>query len=254
VKKSFIIGFVDRKWSIMFFLPLLLWQLPTNAEILNNRQTSPKTAQTNTSDRKIDFSGTGRPGQQTAGENRGSCPSANNSLTALIPVSNVGQTVEAHPSFWVYIPYSNKQIQKAEFVLQTASREDVWRSPVTIEARSGYVNLKLPNTISPLKIGNWYRWYLKVSCSSNTLASPKFVQGWISRIPMDSNLHSALANNPQQDYSIYAEHGIWYDAIDRLLKSYQQDPDNPIFQQDWHNLLEAKGVNLKLSPLELSNK
>ena len=254
VKKNFIFDFIGRKWSILALLALLLLQLPINAQVLTNRQTSPKTTQTNTRERKIDFSGTGRPGQQTAGENRGGCPSSNNSLTALIPVSHVGKTVAAHPSFWVYIPYSNKQIHKAEFVLQTASREDVWRSPVTIEARSSYVNLELPKTISPLKIGNWYRWYLKVSCSSNTLASPKFVQGWISRIPMNSNLHSALATNPQQDYYSYAEYDVWYDAIDLLLKSYQQDPDNPIFRQDWHNLLEAKGVNLKLPPLGLSNK
>jgi hypothetical protein len=254
VKKSFIFNFIRQKWSIITVVALLLVQLPINAEVFTKSQASPKTPQSNTKERKIDFSGTGRPGKQTAGENRGGCPSADNHLTALIPISNLGKTVKAHPSFWVYIPYNKKQIQKAEFVLQTAAREDVWRSPVNLEDRSSYLNLELPKTIPPLKIGNWYRWYLKVFCNSTTLASPKFVQGWISRIAIESGLNSALVNNPQQDYSIYVEHGIWYDAIDLLLKSYQQDPNNPMIRQDWQNLLEAKGVNLKLPALDLNDR
>jgi hypothetical protein len=244
--------FIGQKLLIITIFGLLATQLPINAQILpttNNTkhpQEQKKTTPSSTQDRQIDFTGTGRPGQQTAGENRGNCPNVNNSLTALIPLSNAGMTVATHPNFWVYIPYNNKQVKNAEFVLQTEAREDIWRSSVSIGERPGYLNVALPKTIDPLKIGNWYRWYVKVYCTSSTVDVPKFVQGWISRVPMKSDLHLALQANSPQKYSIYAEHGIWYDAIDRLLRSYQQEPQNSVVRKDWSELLAAKGVNLNL--------
>ncbi|MEM7590250.1 MAG: DUF928 domain-containing protein [Cyanobacteria bacterium P01_A01_bin.83] len=194
----------------------------------------------------LDFSGTGRPGQQTAGESRGSCANASN-FQALLPVSRTGKTVLKHPRFWVYFPEALTQKSQVEFVVQNEAREDVWRSRLQLDREPGYKSFTLPNTAAPLEIGQWYRWYVKIYCDSQ-VASAQYVQGWVSRIPLNSQLHLELIDNPQGHHLIYGNHRIWYDAVDQLLSNYQSNPLNLSLEQDWQNLIGAIGVDLQGLP------
>ncbi|MFM2311173.1 MAG: hypothetical protein RLZZ04_449 [Cyanobacteriota bacterium] len=208
----------------------------------------------------LDFSATGRPGQQTAGESRGSCDNAMEPIRAMIPESNSGKTVMAHPRFWVYFPQLGKETKEAkdiEFVIQDEARKDVWRSrspsTSTLTSSANYQSFVLPATEAPLQIGQWYRWYVKVYCHDQ-VASVQYVQGWIKRIPLTAELHLELQkNSPKTGYLAYGNHQIWYDAIDQLLSSYQNNPKSLTLEQDWQNLIRAKGVKLEqLPPLEVT--
>ncbi|MEM9506361.1 MAG: DUF928 domain-containing protein [Cyanobacteria bacterium P01_E01_bin.35] len=194
----------------------------------------------------LDFSGTGRPGQQTAGESRGNCANASG-FEALVPVSKSGKTVLGHPSFWVYFPEALPQKSEVEFVIQNEAREDIWRSRTQLETAPGYKNFTVPETASPLEMGQWYRWYVKVYCDSQ-IASAQYVQGWVNRIPIDSQLHVALLDNPQGSHLVYANHRIWYDAVDQLLSTFQKNLPNLTLEQDWQNLIGANGVDLEGLP------
>ncbi|MGK7895213.1 MAG: DUF928 domain-containing protein, partial [Xenococcus sp. (in: cyanobacteria)] len=56
-----------------------------------------------TEEEPLDFSDTGRSGQQTAGETRsGQCGDVSIPLTALVPSSNSGKTIATHPQLWFY--------------------------------------------------------------------------------------------------------------------------------------------------------
>lgn len=198
----------------------------------------------------LDFSGTGRPGQQTAGENRGYCPDTDTSLTAIVPMSNAGQTVADYPSFWFYLPYNSQSIKKVEFVLQNEARESIVRSPVAIPQQPGYVNVSLPLTAPPLTVGEWYRWYIKVYCDRNSESTPLFVQGWVNRVALNSNLYLKLQAKPQQAHFTYGSHDIWYDAVHKLLSLYQSQPHNPSLNRDLRQLTKAKGVDLQLPDLD----
>jgi hypothetical protein len=212
----------------------------------NQKGSSTKT-QTNDNEETLDFSSTGRPGQQTAGESRGNCSDVTDSLRAIVPVSNSGKTTTGYPSFWFYVPYTFGQVSKVEFVVQNEAREDILRSPVKIKETPGYTSFSLPKTESPLKVGEWYRWYVKVYCDSQ-LASSRFVQGWVNRVPVDSNLYLELQNPTRQSYLIYGSHGIWYDAVNQLLSLYTLEPSSMTLEQDWKNFTRAKGVNLQELP------
>jgi hypothetical protein len=212
----------------------------------NQKDTSAKT-QTNDQEETLDFSSTGRPGQQTAGESRGNCSNVTDSLKAIVPVSHSGKTTTGYPSFWFYVPYTSQQVSQVEFVLQNEAREDILRSPVKIKETPGYTSFSLPKTESPLKTGKSYRWYVKVYCDSQ-LASSRFVQGWVNRIPVDSNLYLELQNDTRKSYVIYGSHGIWYDAVNELLSLYTLEPSSMTLEQDWKNLTRAKGVNLPELP------
>lgn len=204
----------------------------------------------------LDFSDTGRPGQQTAGESRGNCDRFAAPLEALIPASHSGKTVSAHPSFWVYFPYNAAQIERVEFVLQNEAREDIWRSshlPSQPKLNSqsnqvlGYQRFTLPSNAPALAVGRWYRWYIKVYCPTQT-ASAQYVQGWVKRVPVTSQLYLTLQEN-QADRKTYASYGIWYDALDSLLSTYQNQPSNLTLEQEWRNLIEARGVELPTLPI-----
>lgn len=216
---------------------------PSSSE-RKNTQTARRDNSDNSAD--LDFSGTGRPGQQTAGESRGSCANAAKPLEAVIPVSHSGKTVSSHPSFWVYLPDSSQHINQIEFVLQNEAREDIWRSP-KLNAKSGYKSFALPENEPALEIGQWYRWYVKVYCDSQ-VASTQYVQGWIERIPLTSKLYLELQQNLSKLHLTYGNHHIWYDAIDRLLKLYQSNPQSLALEQDWQAFIKAKGVQLQQLP------
>ena len=206
-------------------------------------QTEENDRQTNKDKKPLDFSDTGRPGQQTAGESRGDCDNTNRSLKALIPVSHSGKTVSSHPSFWVYFQDENQHISHAEFILQNEAREDIWRSQSKSNLKTGYNSFSIPETEPPLEVGQWYRWYVKVYCKSQT-ASIQHIQGWINRVPLTSRLYLELQQKELFSHRIYGDYGIWYDAIDRLLNLSQSQPGNRALERDWQNLTEAKGVEL----------
>ena len=200
------------------------------------------------SEEPLDFSGTGRPGQQTAGESRGSCVDAvREPIGALLPVSHAGKTVASHPSFWLYFPESATGFSHIEFVIQNEAREDIWRSRFAPNFAAGYQKFSLPTSEPPLKTGQWYRWYAKIYCEDGR-ASAQYVQGWVERSPLTSQLHVELQDNAKGAHRVYGQHGIWYDAIDRLLSAYKNNPQSLSLASDWRNLVEAKGVELHCLP------
>lgn len=236
-----------RSISIAIITCLIFPHLSFAAEASENKNSSFTTNGKNTkfkggseSSRTPDFSSTGRPGQQTAGESRNGCGAAN-SLQAVIPRSNSGKTLSGHPRFWVYLPTISKNIDRWEFVLQNEAREDVWRSPLKNPTRSGYQNIALPSTQPHLEIGQWYRWYVKAYCKSQ-VASSYYVQGWVSRIPLTSNLYLDLKQNKHQPYEVYRQHGLWYDAINHLLGLEQTNTNRLAIEQNWQEIIEAGGL------------
>lgn len=224
---------------------LAIQSLGKSSTIPNNLFLTKNKTSNNQQD-SLDFSGTGRPGQQTAGESRGNCANTSG-FEALLPISKSGKTVQGHPSFWVYFPEAFPRQSQVEFVIQNEAREDIWRSRSSLDNQPGYKSFTLPATANPLEIGQWYRWYVKVYCNSQ-LASTQYVQGWVNRVAVSSQLHLELIDNPQCSHRIYGNHRIWYDAINRLLSIYRKDPPNLNLEQDWQNLVGAKGVNLDQLP------
>ncbi len=198
-------------------------------------------------EKPLDFSDTGRPGQHTAGDSRGNCSNLDGQVKAVVPTSHTGKTISSHPSFWVYFPYSSQRISYVEFVVQNEEREDIWRSQLRIDQDIGYKSFSLPKTAKPLETGQWYRWYVKVYCQSRT-ASAQYVQSWVKRIPLTSKLYLELQEKSEPSHKTYGSHGIWYDAVDRLLQEYQRRPSSLTLEQDWQNLIKAKGVELQALP------
>jgi len=205
----------------------------------------------NQNDDNVDFQSDGRSGNRSGGGSRSKCPPMDFPLTALVPESNWGKTLEAHPTLWFYVPYSPEQAPVGEFVLQDEAGNDVYRLPFELSQTPGLVRLSVPDTQESLKRGNWYRWYFTLYCDRDKSASPVFAQGWIQRIPLTPTLERQLnAAKPRED-QVYVANRIWFDALTHLA-NLRLANSNQVTDADWRKLLQGKGVNLELPSQELN--
>lgn len=237
--------------------PLLQEEVKNSKLSLKNKnQSNSQSNNSSETEEALDFSDTGRSGQQTAGETRsGQCGNVAIPLTALVPSSNSGKTIATHPQLWFYVPYATKDINKIEFVIQDAERNDISRQTWQPQNTPGYLSAGLPKTESALETDKLYRWYFKVYCHDNDNSAPLFVQGWIERIGVSEDSLHAVTPEPAP-HMIYAEQNLWFDAIDSLLtllNSHAIAPNNTEIIVDWEKLIEACGVDLELPELETTH-
>jgi hypothetical protein len=188
-----------------------------------------------------DFSGKGRPGTQTSGGSRNDCPFISPPLTALIPLSHWGKTVFEHPTLWFYVPYTPQQTPIGEFVLQDEKRNDIQRFSFSLAETPGFLSLTIP---VKLELGKNYQWYFHIYCDSQKVSTPFSVHGWIERTQINPQLISQLKTATLEEYWLYQNEEIWYDAVNSLANLRRRDLHNIPLQDNWVNLLKAQGVDL----------
>ena len=182
---------------------------------------------------------------------RGDCPHEPNSLplTSLVGSNNLTTTISGYPSFWVYIPYSSKQFRTTEFALQDED-QDLYRDLIEIPANvPGIIEIKLPSTISPLKIGQQYRWYLEIDCStaaSEKKRSSDTLTGTVKRIEISSELNRELkmATATLEKLKIFAKYGIWHETLTQLAQLRRAEPQSLSYKELWNRLLSQPDVGL----------
>ncbi len=193
-------------------------------------------------------------GRRAGMGSRGNCPAVVSPLTALVPSQVVGGlTTSERPTFWFYIPYTQELANSdLQFSLQDLSGNDVYRNALTLPAKPSVMGITLPPTVTPLQVGQTYRWYLKVRCNQQQAESvPIYVEGNIQRVNLDSSVMQQLetANN-QQKIAIYDQKGIWFDSLNVLAQQRLVDPSNASLAADWQSLLHSVQLdNVAAAPL-----
>jgi len=190
--------------------------------------------------------GAPEPPRTPPGGDRNPCPGIPKSLTALVPVTKkndgselrLGKTIQAHPTFWFYVPYESKSIKSAKFSLRDREGVTLYETPLNMTGIPGIISASLPSTEPSLEIGKYYQYYLfiYVDCTPNSGLEPENVQGWVRREKLSTTLESQLAGaTPQQQAELYAKNKFWYDALRVLaeLKNTNQMND------DWAKLLRS---------------
>jgi Domain of Unknown Function (DUF928) len=198
-----------------------------------------------------DGSGRGRPGRRGGTGSRGDCPPVEVSLTALMPDSNYGSSVEAHPTLWFYVPYKSGEVASGEFSLQDEQNNDVYRTNFTLPETPGIVGFNLAGA-APLEVNKKYQWYVKLYCSGQRSSAPVFVRGWVERVALKPELERQLqtASTARERIAVYAQNGIWYSALSELAKLRLDEPQNATLNNDWAGLLrDVKLGNLVEKPI-----
>jgi hypothetical protein len=211
------------------------------------------------------------PGNRGGGAGRGG-RACNKPLIALVPeyqqtlaqgeaITKVwGTTLAEQPTFWFNVPYTRSAIASLEFVLQdnVSPATELYRSAIVPPDAPGIVSIRLPATLPPLEVGKLYQWFFRVrlQCgSSNSATQPQnqkeTVYGWVQRVSPDAAFASQLKQaTPQQRAALYAQKGIWFDALTTLGELRLSNLQDPRLTADWNGLLQSVGLErLTTKPL-----
>ncbi|MBW4671452.1 MAG: DUF928 domain-containing protein [Cyanomargarita calcarea GSE-NOS-MK-12-04C] len=191
-------------------------------------------------------------GRVRGGARRGLCQKeVKPELTALVPstqssptITNVwALTATERPTFWVYYPYSKANSYTTEFELQDdSSKTPIYKTAIAPPEKPGVIGVYLPSRVPPLTVGKRYRWYFTVDCAPQQ-SSPIYVEGAIQRVNLSQAVTQQLKTaQPRQRVAIYAENGIWHEALTTLAELRQKNPQDAALQADWENLLQAIGL------------
>ncbi|HBB36143.1 MAG TPA: hypothetical protein DDZ80_05895 [Cyanobacteria bacterium UBA8803] len=184
-----------------------------------------------------------RIGQKKSPEQ--TCQSGEKPLTALMPANNLGLTVAAYPQFLFYVPRTSAT--EAEFVLTDENGNEVYITQFRITGEPGVISLSLPSlaNFAPLEIGKDYRWYFSVTCNRPNSQGNLYLaaEGVVRRIEVSRTLAPQLEKaTPRDRVILYAEDGIWYDAVTTLAELHRANPDDPRLTSDWITLLDSVGL------------
>ena len=186
------------------------------------------------------------PGNRESGATRSTtCIASNDNLVALIPESNYGLTQEGYPTFYFYLPPTDAPLVKF-VVYNETTNELFYEGQFRIKGDSGILGVTLPDNgfQKPLEVDQSYVWYLSVVCNPDAIdqsANP-VVEATITRV---DPLAEAAQSGPEDLPRVYAEAGIWYDALS--ASAHLRDLDN---SAAWNTLLTAVDLEgLMLMPL-----
>jgi Domain of Unknown Function (DUF928) len=205
------------------------------------------------------------PGNRGGGGGRG-CGLTSQPITALIPTQKQmlkgdpetetlqvwGTTVSERPTFWFHVPDERSTIKSVEFVLQDNTDQDLYRSEIVPPETPGIVSIRLPETVTALKPGVLYHWFLNITfdCPSDSSVTRQ-INGWVQQVTPDSTLTKLLKNaTPTQQAILYAKNGIWFDALTTLGDLRRSKPKDLSAIENWNRLLNSIGLeNLKPEPI-----
>lgn len=238
--------------SLLLSLGITLWTWPAIAQFI-----PPPTI--------------GKPGNRVgAGTRPGSCISnpQQPNLTALVPVSGMGLTTTAYPTFFWFMPANSGDAVRFtlyELDQDQADRAQVYRAVFKSSGEPGIASLTLPaqTSLPPLEVGKTYRWHAALICEAEDLAESEEVpgaDGWIRRVEIGPALDTQLETAaPRDRFLLFAQAGLWQDALATLAAARRNDPTNARLAEDWTDLLTSAPVELdaiaeqpllNLAPLE----
>jgi len=194
----------------------------------------------------------GAPGDMSNAGSRTNCPAAAIPFTALSPATtNWGETLDSHPTFWLYLPYASGQVR---LTLTDERTEDiVYQTTFQATDGSGIGQFSMPDTAPGLEVDRLYRWQFSLTCPSGSEAGR--VDGVIVRRSPAPPFTAQLQTAPLQERAaLYAAQGLWYNALDAIADLHQAYPQNSVLEANWSSLLQSPGVELGiLTPEPLIN-
>ncbi|MEC4812009.1 MAG: DUF928 domain-containing protein [Scytonema sp. PMC 1069.18] len=176
-------------------------------------------------------------------------------LIALVPtieseqaISHVwGLTVEASPTLWFYVPYLPNDIKVGELELwdetdrEPRNYQQIYQGTFTVTGTPGAIGLSLPSTVK-LELGKNYHWYLSLNINCNGENESVNVNGWIQRVKFNNTFLAQPQLAERDRVILYAQKGIWYDALTLLAQLRRHHPNTKILVSDWQKLLKDVGL------------
>jgi Domain of Unknown Function (DUF928) len=180
-------------------------------------------------------------GRSRGGASRGECRNYE-SLAGIVPTVNGkvwGVTTAEHPTFWFYSPKAIPTASPMVFVLEDANHVPLYTTTLNQEIKAGFIHLSLSDTSPAMVVDQPYFWTLALYCDPEDPGEFVSINGTIARVAIEPAQQTQLqAAPPIERVKWYAEHGIWYDALNAIAEPYEDHPQNAAFAAAWVDLLK----------------
>lgn len=162
----------------------------------------------------------GRTG--TGGATSRGCFGGEMPLTVLASQNKMGRTISRHPTFAWFVPpdSASKQTIFTMYELVPGGKFKEVRT-MSLQSSPGVMKVSPLSESEPgLDVGKEYSWQVVILCNPDSPSSALVDGGKIQVVEMPPTLQSQLDNavNSAEKANIYAEAGLWYDALAEALK------------------------------------
>jgi hypothetical protein len=192
------------------------------------------------------------PAARVTGGSRGA-GDASVTLDVLTP-DETGLTTQEQPSlFW----YQSKPA-KARFEL-TIMEEDAVKPVFEVNferaAKAGIQRLRLADQGVKLAVGVEYKWVVALVTDPNNRSSDLVASGFVKRVEASPELKAKLKDAaPSAVPAIYAEAGIWHDALGSLSDLIEAQPGDKALLAERADLLRQVGLKAAAADSVASTK
>ncbi len=195
----------------------------------------------------------GAPARRVGGGTRGLSDSALVPTLAVIAPEHTGLTITKQPTLYWYISndidvpfrftltYDNSEIEAGSVSLEE-SIDPILETTIT-DLKVGIQGIDLAQHGASLKPDVVYRW--AISMVAEGMRSNDIVtEGTIKLVNKPNNLDAKLEKAGEKRFAhVYAQEGIWYDAVDSLADMISKYPNDTQLLEDRNNLLKQVGLD-----------
>jgi len=195
----------------------------------------------------------GAPTRRVGGGTRGLSDSAAIPMLAVIAPEHTGLTISEQPTLYWYVSsdvnvpfsftltYDDSEIESGRVSLQD-SIDPVLEAKIS-DPGTGIQAIDLSKYNVNLKHDLVYRW--AISMVAEGMRSNDIVtEGTIKFINKPDTLDAELAKADEKRFAhVYAQEGIWYDAIESLSQMIVKYPNEKQFAEDRDSLLKQVGLD-----------
>jgi len=183
---------------------------------------------------------TGAPSVRVTGGSRGSGDTAL-TLDVLAP-DDIGVTTREQPSlFWFQSQPANAKFELT--LLQDNKVNPLVQVTVERSSKAGIQRMKLSDHGVKLSPGVEYQWVVALVSDPDNRSTDLVASGVIKRIEPAAELKERIAKaTPMSLPGVYAEAGIWYDALAVLSDQIEAQPENKALRETRADLLRQVGL------------
>ena len=178
---------------------------------------------------------------RVTGGSRGSGDSSV-TLDVLAP-DQVGLTTQEQPSlFWYQSKPANANFELT--LLQENKPKPIVQVNIDKASKAGIQRLKLSDQNAKLAVGVEYQWVVALVNDADNRSKDLVASGVIKRVEPSAELKQKITSStPQSLPGVYAQEGIWYDALASLSDQIEAHPQSKELRQSRADLLRQVGLN-----------
>jgi hypothetical protein len=183
----------------------------------------------------------GAPGGRTGGGTRGLADTTR-VLAILAPKEHTGLTVNAQPALYWYLGQETKDPVHVTLT-DRQSVKPLLEVPLKPPIQAGIQRVRLADHNIRLQPGIPYDWSVAIVPDAMQRSQDTIVRGTIELVALPDGLQGKLTQAGQTAAPrLYAEAGLWYDAIAALSALIAAAPQDMTLRQQRAALLEQEGL------------